>query len=300
MKTDPVSIDDLPRIYELLRDCGVPHYCTPSVIEENFFADEGVSDALRRAITVDDRLVGLCVATVRSASKRGHIKWIGMDPAYRRRGFGSFLLKTVESALQQHDVDTIRIGAAAPNYLFPGVTVTEPVTKSFLESRGYDVTGEAINMLAPLLHRQFDASPTTKLLANDKIEIRRAEPSDRDGINALLDAHWAAWKPEIGCTFNNDPISLHVAVRQHEVLGFSAYDANNVGCGWFGPMGTDPQATGMGIGRALLQRCLNDLRQQGHSAAIIPWVGPVEFYRRHSEAEISETFWRMEKIIRRG
>ena len=112
---------------------------------------------------------------------------------------------------------------------------------------------------------------------------------------AIVAAHWPAWRGEVTNALRNDPISLHLALDPEGVLGFAAYDTNNLGMGWFGPMGTVPAAEGQGLGRVLLWRCLRDQKAQGHAAAIIPWVGPIAFYRRYAGARIARRFDRYAK-----
>ncbi|MFV1981354.1 MAG: GNAT family N-acetyltransferase, partial [Rhodothermia bacterium] len=100
---------------------------------------------------------------------------------------------------------------------------------------------------------------------------------------------------EISNCFSNMPVSLHLAFRDEALVAFSGYDGNNVGTGWFGPMGTAESARGAGIGGVLLKRCLADIKAQGKHEAIIPWVGPVGFYAHHVGARISRVFLRLEK-----
>ncbi len=62
-------------------------------------------------------------------------------------------------------------------------------------------------------------------------------------------------------------------------------------------MGTIPAAEGQGLGRILLWRCLRDQKAQGHPTAIIPWVGPIDFYTRYASAQITRIFDRYAKHI---
>ncbi len=90
---------------------------------------------------------------------------------------------------------------------------------------------------------------------------------------------------------------VYLALAEERVLAFSAYDANNRGTGWFGPMGTEPAARSQGIGQVLLFHCLADMAAQGHHHATIPWVDPVDFYRRCAGAAVSRIFHRYEKVL---
>ncbi|NUP67682.1 MAG: GNAT family N-acetyltransferase, partial [Nonomuraea sp.] len=60
---------------------------------------------------------------------------------------------------------------------------------------------------------------------------------------------------------------------------------------WFGPMGTAPDARGLGLGGVLLRRCLADQRAAGQASAQIGWVGPLRFYSRAVGARAERVFW---------
>jgi mycothiol synthase len=288
------SENALEQIVTLWNDSSPFQQCALAVIREKIFEDQGVPPKLRLAATVNSQVVGFCVGAVRPDTRRGHIKLIAVDPSLRRQGIGSALLEAVESALMAQAIQTIRVDEAAPNYLAPGVDQRNDEAYGFFQSHAYDVIGEAKNLSVTLVGQDFD---TIEALQVGGMRMRRAIGNDWPSINELLAAHWPAWNGEISRAFQNDPISVHIAKRNRKVIGFSAYDANNVGTGWFGPMGTDPAARGQGIGRVLLLRCLNDMQSQGPDQATIPWVGPVEFYERHCGAVPSERFWRLEKRL---
>ena len=52
------------------------------------------------------------------------------------------------------------------------------------------------------------------------------------------------------------------------------------------------------MGGILLYMCLNDMKNQGFSNSIIPWVGPIGFYSNYADAKISRVFWRYEKVLK--
>jgi predicted N-acetyltransferase YhbS len=140
------------------------------------------------------------------------------------------------------------------------------------------------------------AEPEARLTARG-ITVRRAESGDSQAVLAVVQTHWPIWHAEVTHALSNDPISLHLALQQGRILGFAAYDTNNLGTGWFGPMGTVPAAEGQGLGRVLLWRCLRDQKAQGHATAVIPWVGPIDFYTRYAGARIARIFDRYAKRI---
>lgn len=229
---------------------------------------------------------------------RGSVKLLAVAPEHRRKGIGSALLKATEERLLERKVETIRIAETSPNYLTPGLDVRYTPGWVFVQKHGYEKIGETFNLEADLTAEDWSTEEKEKALVEEGITVRRADESDRPTLEALLDTHWPGWRSEVARALSNEPITLHIAVRDETVLGFSAYDANNLGTGWFGPMGTTPEARGLGIGRVLLRRCLRNQKEQGHEKAIIPWVGPVGFYARHAGATIARVFHRFEKRIR--
>ncbi|NND72252.1 MAG: GNAT family N-acetyltransferase, partial [Rhodothermales bacterium] len=197
-----------------------------------------------------------------------------------------------EDGFLNRSVRKIRLGEAAPNYLTPGLDPRYTHAMVFFERRGYKRFGETWNLCVDL-EELTDDPPWL----DPDIIVRRATKSDRPKIMRLLEKNWSAWKPEIGRTFENEPVSLHIALHSDNVVAFSAFDANNFGTGWFGPMGTDPEYRGRGLGALLLKRCLYDVKAQGHSTATIPWVGPIGFYCKHVNATVDRVFYRYEKVI---
>lgn len=211
------------------------------------------------------------------------VKFLLVPPESRRRGLGARLLEAAEASLPP---GPIRIAESNPNYLVPGVDVRYTAGLLFLEKRGYKKFGETYNLVCDL-RQDFPEE--------EREGVRRAQTGDRDAVMAFLDQHWAGWKYEVAKMFENDPVSLHLAWEGQRLRGFSGYDGNNLGTGWFGPMGTDPERRGAGLGGILLRRCLADLKAQGHEQAIIPWVGPYGFYHKQCGARIDRVFWRYEK-----
>ena len=232
---------------------------------------------------------------------RGTVKLICVAPERRREGIGGRLLAEVEAGLAEMGAEAVRVAECSPNYLVPGVDLRYTPGWLFVQKHGYAHVGEAVNMHVDLRAEDWSTSENERGLAEKGVDVRRASPGDRQPVMEFLDKHWPAWRPEIANTFRQSPVSLHLAMREDAILGFSAYDANNAGTGWFGPMGTAPEARGLGIGGVLCRRCLGDLRAQGLAAATIPWVAPVGFYAHYAGAHVSRVFHRFEKqLVRAG
>lgn len=270
---------------------------TPALLEEKVHGDGGLDSGMAFVCDEDGGITGFAMGVLREAGDGplGFVKLIAVVPDRRRQGAGSRLLGIVEKALFQRGARTVRPCESSPDYLVPGVDRRYGSAPCFLEAHGYRRVGEACNMTVDLEGREFTAAGEEKILAARGIELRRAEASDDASLAELLDAHWTSWKAEAGVALRNDPPSLHLALLGGRVVGFAAWDANNRGTGWFGPMGTAPEARGGGVGRLLLLRCLEDIRLAGHRRATIPWVGPVRFYEASAGAVVSRVFDRYEK-----
>ena len=145
--------------------------------------------------------------------------------------------------------------------------------------------------------RPVKAEDLRRLKNKKGIVIRRAGEEDKEKLWQFIGEQFALWRREVEPAFRWKPTPVHIALQKGRVVAFSAYDTNNFGTGWFGPMGTHPQLRGLGIGAILLKYCLQDLKEQGHRTAIIPWVAPIAFYSHHCGAVVDRVFWRFEKKI---
>ena len=297
----PVRETDAGHLLELWNAAARFDPLTPSLLSEKLWADPDFDPAMALLAEVDGGAAGFAFGLLRAASRAplGYVKLLAVDPAARRRGLGSQLLETIETTLRSRGAHSVRICESAPNYLTPGVDARYSAAPHFLEARGYARVAEACNMTVDLGQRDFDTVEAERRLAARGVAIRRACADDHARISELLRDEWPSWLPEVRRALRNEPASVYIAVQGGAVVAFSAYDANNRGTGWFGPMGTAPGARRQGIGHVLLFRCLADMAAQGHGHATIPWVDPVDFYRHCAGAAVSRIFHRYEKVLAR-
>ena len=96
-----------------------------------------------------------------------------------------------------------------------------------------------------------------------------------DWVTTLFGAGWAS---EARVALTNRPVSLWVATRDADLLGFACYDAT--ARGYLGPIGVAESARGQGLGAALLRASLHDMRSAGYGYAIVGGVGAPDFFRR--------------------
>jgi ribosomal protein S18 acetylase RimI-like enzyme len=286
----PLVRGDEARLTALLADCLDLDELSADLVAEKVWADAGATDESRLVIEGDGRLVAFGMAVTRPR-RLGVIKILAVAASARRQGLGSMLLCELELFLRRCDVREIRLGESPPNYLWPGVDVGYTAAMFFFETHGYDRIGETFDMAISLESARMVSAPEVP----PGFEISRARRADREEILAFMRTYWPAWEAEVMVCFSNRPISLLMVLHSGKIVGFVAYECNNRGRGTFGPIGMVPELRGQGIGRVLLLHCLTDMRERGFTTAIVPWVGPIEFYSATVDARIVRTFYRYSK-----
>ncbi|MBE6929615.1 MAG: GNAT family N-acetyltransferase [Clostridia bacterium] len=124
-----------------------------------------------------------------------------------------------------------------------------------------------------------DSAPVYAALAEQGITIKRVMTPNYNVVTDWIRTHFGdGWACEAGSAVYRQPSGLFVAVCGKEILGFAA--CNATAKDYFGPTGVLESARGKGIGRALLLRALEALREEGYAYAIIGGVGPQGFYRK--------------------
>lgn len=121
--------------------------------------------------------------------------------------------------------------------------------------------------------------PETSACASLGVLIRRPLPHEASRVRQfVLDTFGPSWADEIMPAFSAKPVSLFIAIRDGEIVGFGAYECT---CrAFFGPTGVTECERGKGIGRALLIACLWGLREMGYAYGIIGGAGPEDFYAK--------------------
>lgn len=294
------SPDQLPALLKFWNDNVCYDLMPDFLLYEKTFGDPDFNPEMTLIAFENEKIIAFMQGLVRQIEpnmKRGWIKLLATDANHRRQGLATWLLKTIEEQMKSHSVTTLRLMDSNPNYFQPGIDPRYTEAIAFAERNEFKRFADTANLEVDLKHQHFDTSLEEQQLASENNFIRRAKKSDWPLVEDLIVNHFKAWLPEIQTTYNNDPISLHIAEFKGRIEAFSAYDANNLNTGWFGPMGTTPILRGKGIGGILLKRCLDDMKSQGHKISIIPWVGPIPFYLHYANARLTRVFWRYEKKL---
>ena len=111
------------------------------------------------------------------------------------------------------------------------------------------------------------------------VTLRRARAFEKHTVAAFARANFSEkWVSEVEVAMSRQPIACFIATRDQQILGFACYDTTQRG--FFGPTGVSENARGLGLGKALLFKALEGLREIGYAYAIIGGVGPKEFYAK--------------------
>ncbi len=293
---------DFSRVLALLDQTHDLDHFTEGLLREKLEKDPDSDPGTVLVALRQNEPVGFMQGVTREirGEKYGYIKLMATAPGRRQQGIATELLESLEALFIQHSVRRLRIYDVPMNYLNPGIDPRYTAAVCFAERRGFKKTGEACNMRVYPERHSWDTSAEEASMKRDGILITRAEPGDHDRVMAFLEREWALWKYEAGMALDQAPPAMFLAWQGDSVVAFAGYDSNNQGTGWFGPMGTDPSMQGRGLGRVLLYRCLQDMKEKGYHPVIIPWVAPVCFYAHHAAARIDRVFWRYEKELQPG
>jgi len=128
-----------------------------------------------------------------------------------------------------------------------------------------------------------DSSKTYQTVADSGITLRRARAFEKHTVTAFVRTNFSEkWVSEAEVAMTRQPIACFIATKEKEIIGFACYDTTLRGC--FGPTGVLESARPLGVGKALLMRSLEALRESGYAYAIIGGVGPKEFYEKNCSA----------------
>lgn len=241
-----------------------------------------VSPSLRLAATWDGQPAGFCYA---SASEGiGSLDGIAVAPGVRRRGLGSALVAEALRRLAAAGCDVVRTGGTFWYYAWPGIDVEYAAALALAQRFGFRQDQLAHNMDVDLSARR--AAPG---LSGPQLGVRRGRAGDAEAVRALVREHFVPpWEHEMTLALGRALPTAFVAERAGGLVGFAAYAIYRPDL--FGPLGTVPGERGNGIGRALLNACLDDMAATGLAVAQINWVGPASFYERAAGARMGRRF----------
>ena len=271
-----------------------------NILKEKLDGDPNFDVEMTLIAELNNSIVGFIQGVIRDIEDKryGYIKLFAVKKENRRQKIGSSLYERILELFHKKDVNIVRVYDVPLNYFMPGIDPRYTPALCFFEKLGFEKFDETCNLKVNLKKYNWDVSEQIKKFNKNDIIIRRANIDDTKDLSDFVSEEWKLWKHEISVALKSNPPAVHIAIYKGKIKAFSAYDGNNVGTGWFGPMGTHPDLRGKGIGGILLKLCLQDMKNQGAEFSIIPWVGPISFYSHYAGAVVERVFWRYQKIIK--
>src|SRR6266566_3597758 len=105
--------------------------------------------------------------------------------------------------------------------------------------------------------------PLIKALSGAGTVVRRAQAFELTPVRQFIEKNFAvAWADEASVGFANKPVSVFIAHREEQILGFAAAECTRRA--FFGPTGVLESERGKGVGKALLLAGLHALREMGY------------------------------------
>ncbi|MCS7254377.1 MAG: GNAT family N-acetyltransferase [Armatimonadota bacterium] len=233
---------------------------------------------------VDDELVGFCLCLVRRVpmekvgleKERGWITAFGVLSGYRRRGIGKALIEHALSLFEGAGKREVLVSPYTPNYFIPGVDEEHYSNAiSLLSSFGFEAVSSAVSAEANISTLDFGhLIGYEEKVSKFGVCVRAIHPHEIPKLMQFLREHmpgdWVRHAREllIKATYGLcDYDQFVIAERDNEVLGYCQFDGEH-----FGPIGVREDAQGMGIGSALMLRCLQIMRSKGLHNAWMLWT----------------------------
>jgi len=296
----PIRKSDINDLVRLFNRVFKYDNITDKLLKEKIFEEDDFLPTANFKVLQNSKISGFATGFVRNQSGvlTGWIKLLACRDQLTLGQITMEVFHRIENILIQNGAKLIRFFDSFPNYYFPGIDPRYTELITLVESSGYKRQRDNVNMTVNLNKAPLGTvSLETLLFKNHNILVRRATEGDYNLVLEFIKKEFPLWIKEVSNSYKRIPIAVHIASLNGEIIAFSGYSGNNIGMGWFGPMGTTSTCRGKGIGGILLKRCLKDLREQGFYEAIIPWVGPIGFYFKEVGAEVSRIFWNYRKEV---
>jgi len=143
------------------------------------------------------------------------------------------------------------------------------------------------DMVVRLLELPDVTLEEVNLNETEHIVFKRPIAPEKHRIYNWVRTHFSQnWADELETSFSNTPVNCVIAQREQVILGFACFESTAKN--FFGPTGVLPEEQGKGIGKILLVKALQALKNMGYAYAIIGGVGPAAYYKKTVNAQIIE------------
>ena len=242
------------------------------------------------------KTIGFMIGVLRGSE--AWLKLFAVDREHRRSGVGSTMLAEIEALFRSSGAERVRILNASPYYFMPGLDPRYTEAFCFFQSHGYTAERYVHNMAVDLTANDFDTAQAESKLAKEEIKIRRLKREEEQTFYEWMLGTWSQnWTTEACNSLKNTLVTTFIALDvDNNICGFATYDVTMFR-GGFGPTGVEESLRGLGIGKVLFLRCLQDMKVRGYPRCEIGWVGPIAFYAHTAGAKICATFMQGSKVL---
>lgn len=227
----------------------------------------------------------------------GYVSFLAVAPERRRQGIGTALLDAAEAWLGETGARATRLGGDR-YHLMPGRPLGDEhaALEAFARTRGFSGEGIEYDLVRSLstMPRETPAMDSLEW----RYDFRTYREGDRESLRALMEANfpgrWAQETEEaLAAGMRPQDLALAVDAGSGAVAGFARiYDlaspvigpaiywraAMGASPGGLGPIGVDATRRGQGLGLALMEFCVQELRARGVLTMVIDWTNLLDFY----------------------
>ena len=137
--------------------------------------------------------------------------------------------------------------------------------------------------LVNMFENQDSPYLNSQIYLDNGIIIRRPHAFEKKNVLGFIANNFRdGWCDEVEPAFSHIPCHCFIATTSEgKIIGFAAYDV--LRRGMFGPIGTNPEYRGKGVGGALLIECLRGLYNLGFAYGFIGGKNPTaaKFYEHY-------------------
>lgn len=208
----------------------------------------------------------------------GWLQVLVVDPAARRQGVGSELLRRAEEYLAARGCSNVAATPYPQAYYYPGVPLERyPGSEKLFERSGYrcSATVDAMDLQLTSYEVPKDVAKRRLGLEADGWRFGCASVEWYSRLTQLCDNFSEDWGDVIRGALRRgaSPEQVQLAVRGGTVAGFTIFGAF-VGCpDRFGPFGVADEFRCLGLGTVLLHETLREMASRSMHCAWFLWTG---------------------------